>query len=116
MVEPLTQEWMLKTLIDLGFSLREAEVYVFLALNGEHKVSGIAEALGTCKCQVYHTIRKLRDIQVVSGTQKLPASFTAIPFDKTLDMLARDSLQEATRIEENKNDILALWDYCIKKR
>ena len=33
----MTQEWMIKTLIALGFEKRDAEVYAFLSLNGVKK-------------------------------------------------------------------------------
>ena len=111
----MIQEWMLRTLVDLGFSQGEAEVYVFLALNGEHKVSGIAEALGTRRHRVYRILKRLESLQIVSGTKKLPSRFTVLPFDKTMNLLARDSLQEARRIEQKKDDILALWDSYVKK-
>jgi sugar-specific transcriptional regulator TrmB len=111
----LTQEWMLKTLVNLGFGQRDAEVYVFLALNGAHKASDIAEAIKTYERQVYRTLRKLQNQKIVSGTQDLPAHFTALPFDKLLDLLIKANLQEARRIEQNKDDILALWDSCVKK-
>jgi len=111
----MTQEWMIKTLVDLGFGQRNAEVYVFLAQNGAHKASAIAEALKIYKRQVYRTLKKLQNQQIISGTLDLPASFTALPFDKLLGLLAKANLQEAMRIEQNKDDILALWNSCVKK-
>jgi len=112
----LDKEWTLRALVDLGFGQSEAEVYLFLVINGPQKASAIAEALGTNRQRVYRTLKKLQSLHIVSGTKKLPSRFIVLPFDKTLDLLARDSLEEAIRIEENKNDILALWDYCFKKR
>lgn len=108
-------EWMLKTLVGLGFEQHEAEVYLFLALNGAQEVSAIAEALGTYRQHVYRTLRKLQNLQLVSRTQRFHRRFTALPFNKTLDLLTRDSLQKARRIEQNKDSILALWNSCVKK-
>jgi sugar-specific transcriptional regulator TrmB len=106
---------MLKTLVNHGFGQRDAEVYVFLALNGAHKASDIAEAIKTYKRQVYRTLRKLQNQKIVSRPQDLPAHFTALPFDKLLDLLIKANLQEAKRIEQNKDDILALWNSYVKK-
>jgi sugar-specific transcriptional regulator TrmB len=111
----LTQEWILKTLVNLGFGQRDAEVYVFLALNGAHKASDIAEATKTYKRQAYRTLRKLQNQKIVSGTKDVPAHFTALPFDKLLELLIKANLQELRRIEQNKDDILALWNSYITK-
>ena len=111
----MTEKWMLRALVDLGFRERDAEVYLFLGLNGSQKASVIAEALGTNKQQVYRTLRRLQNLRIVSGTQKHPEHFMALSFGKTMDLLARDRLQKARRIEQNKDRILALWDSCVKR-
>jgi hypothetical protein len=115
-VELLTQEWMLKTIVNLGFGQRDAEVYVFLALNGIHTASDIAKAIGTYKRQVYRALKKLKDLKVVTGSKELPAHFSALPFDKLLDLLKKANLQEAKRIEQNKDSFLALWDSTVKDK
>lgn len=111
----MTQEWMLKTLVTLGFRWCDAEVYVFLALKGAHNASAIAEAIRTYEQQVYHTLKRLQNQKIVSETSDLPTHFTALPFDKLLDLLVKANLQEAKQIEQNKDNILALWNSCIKK-
>ncbi len=106
---------MLKTLSDLGFGKLEAEVYVYLALSGAHKASDIADGVGTYKRQIYRTIERLQSRKILSGTQDMPANFAALPFDQLLDQLAKANLQEASRLEQNKNNILALWNSYIEK-
>jgi sugar-specific transcriptional regulator TrmB len=112
----LTQEWILKTLINLGFRQRDAEVYVFLALNGTHKASDLAKANGLYKQEVYRALKKLQNQEIVSRTQEAPAHFSALPFDKLLDLLKKANLQEAKRIEQNKDSLLALWDSAVKEK
>ena len=107
---------MLKTLINLGFRQRDAEVYVFLALNGTHKASDLAKANGVCKQEVYRALKKLQNQEIVSGTQEVPAQFSALPFDKLLDLLKKANLKEAKRIEQNKDSLLALWDSTVKEK
>jgi sugar-specific transcriptional regulator TrmB len=111
----LTQEWILKTLINHGFRQRDAEVYVFLTLNGTHKASEIAKANKLYKQQVYQVLKKLQNQKIVSRTQKVPAHFSALPFDKLLDLLKKANLQEANRIEKNKESLLTLWDSTVKE-
>jgi len=112
----LTQEWILKTLINLGFRQCDAEVYVFLALNGTHKASDLAKANRACNQQVYRALKKLQNQKIVSRTQGVTAHFSALPFDKLLDLLKKANLQEAKRIEQNKDSFLALWDSTVKEK
>jgi len=111
----LTQEWMIKTLIGLGFGQRDAEVYAFLVLNGAQKASTIAEAIRMYKRRVYRALRDLEKQKIVSGTENSNAHFVAIPFDKLLDLLVKASLQEARQIEQNKNNLVALWNSYAEK-
>lgn len=111
--ESMTQQWMLKTLSDLGFRQKDAEVYVFLAMNGSQKAKEITKALHTCERQVYRILKRLQQSQVVAATPKPPAQFSAIPFDRVLDSLMKANLKEAERIEEKKDKILSLWKSSI---
>ncbi len=111
----MTQEWMIKTLINLGFGHRDAEVYAFLALNGTQKASVIAEALKTYERQISNALNDLRNRKIVMKSQEQPAQFSALPFDRLLDLIAKASLQEARLIEQNKSNLLALWNSCVKK-
>ena len=51
---------------------------------------------------------------MVNAIPKVPASFSAISLDKLLDLLAKANLEEARRIEQEKDDILKLWKSKIK--
>jgi sugar-specific transcriptional regulator TrmB len=109
----LTQEWMLKTLLDLGFKQQDAEVYMFLALNGPKRAREIAGALKTYKRKVYRTLKTLQNMKVTSATLTIPAEFFAISFDKVLDMLIKANVEEANRIEQEKEVMFALWKKSI---
>ena len=111
----LTQEWMLKTLVNLGFEQQDAEVYVYLALNGPKKAKDIATALKTYERQVYRSLKKLQNKEIVNATPDLPANFSVISLDKLLDLLARASLEEARRIEQERDRILRLWKSSVKR-
>jgi sugar-specific transcriptional regulator TrmB len=110
----LTQEWMLKTLVNLGFKQKDAEVYVYLALNGPRKAKDIVTALKTYERQVYRSLKKLKNKEIVNATPEPPANFSVISLDKLLDLLAKASLEEARRIEQEKDSILRLWKSSAK--
>ena len=105
---------MLKTLVNLGFKQKDAEVYVYLALNGPRKAKDIVTALKTYERQVYRSLKKLKNKEIVNATPEPPSSFSVISLDKLLDLLAKVSLEEARRIEQEKDGILRLWKSSAK--
>jgi sugar-specific transcriptional regulator TrmB len=110
----LTQQWMLKTLINLGFKPKDAQVYVYLALRGPKKAKDIANSLKINKRQVYRSLKRLHEKETVN--KKSPAMFCAISFDKVLELLANANLKEAKRIENNKENVLSLWKLNLKSK
>ena len=100
---------MRKTLATLGFKKQDAEVYVCLALKEPKKAREIATALERHKSQVYRSLKRLQNKEIVNVTPEFPASFSAIPFDKYLDLMAKANLEDARRIEQEKDGILKLW-------
>ena len=100
---------MLKTLESLGLKYLDAEVYVYLAQNEPQKAKAITEALETYKRKLYRSLRNLQRKGMVSASQERPARFSAISFDKVLDLFIQANREEAQRIEENKEQILSMW-------
>ena len=111
----LAQEWMVKTLVSLGFGQLDAEIYAFLSLNGSQKASAIAEAMRTCKRRVYRALENLKKRKIVLGTENPRVHFVAIPFDRLLDLLEKENLQEARQIEQNKDCLVELWNSYSEK-
>ncbi len=85
---------MLKTLESLGLKHLDAEVYVYLAQNDPQKAIDIAEALETHKRQLYRTLRNLQRKGIVSASQDRPALFSAVSFDKVLDLFIQGNRQQ----------------------
>jgi len=98
----------------LGLSEKEAEVYVFLAKTGPQKGRNIAEALKLYKQQLYRSLKRLQSKEIVNATLQRPSQFSAIPFDKALDLLVKAHLKEARGIEQEKEEILSQWHSIIK--
>ncbi len=105
---------MLKTLLNVGFSQQNAEVYAFLALNGVNKVSDIADALDTPCRKVRQILKKLQNQQIVFATSGRPIQFAAVPLDRVLDGLKRDSLEKVNDLERKKKKLFALWKKSVK--
>jgi hypothetical protein len=111
----LGQEWMLKTLVSLRFKQKEAEIYVYLAIDGPKSAKDIAEALNTYKIQVYRSLRKLQRKEVVKATSSLPAEFYAVSFEKVLDLFMQAAADQAKVLQESKEVLLSTWQIVIKK-
>lgn len=105
---------MLELLVNFGFERQDAEVYVYLALNGPKKAKAIVIALKTYKCKVYRSLKKLQNKEIVTASPELPANFSVISIDKLLDLLSKASLEEAKRIEREKDRIISLWKTSVK--
>jgi len=109
----LSREWMLKTLESLGLKSLDAEVYVYLAQNISQKARDIAEALGIYKRQLYRSLKNLQQKGMVSASQERPARFFAVSFDKILDQFINANREEAKHIEQNREQILLIWQSKI---
>jgi sugar-specific transcriptional regulator TrmB len=114
-VTKLSHERVLKALVGLGLSEIEAEVYIFLATKGPQKARNIMVALKFCHPQLYRSLKNLGEKGIVSTTLEQPVKFSAIPFDKLLDMLIKTHLKEAQDMEQNREEILSDWYSMIAR-
>jgi sugar-specific transcriptional regulator TrmB len=105
----LSQETVLKTLVSFGLTQIEAQIYIFLAKKGAQKGRDIRKALKITKQQLYPSIRKLQNKGIVSSTIEHPARFSALPFEKVLDLFIKAKVEETQRLQQNKDEILSKW-------
>ena len=105
----MSQEKALKTLESLGFTQLDARVYVFLAKKGLQKAGDVAKCLKIPKQSIYFIIRNLENDGIVTSTVERPARFSAVPFEKVLDLFVNGKLEEAKRIQRNRDEILSDW-------
>jgi len=105
----LSQEKALKTLESLGFTQLDAKVYVFLAKKGPQKAGDVAKCLKIPKQSIYFIIRHLQNDGIVTSTVERPARFSAVPFEKVLDLFVNAKMEEAKQIQRNKEEILSDW-------
>src|SRR4030065_1760632 len=99
--------------MSFGLTRMDAQLYILLAKKGPQKAVEIGKALKMSKPQLYRSIKNLEGRGIVSATLEHPAKFSALPFEKALDLLAKakmqKALEEAQRIKETKDDLLANW-------
>jgi sugar-specific transcriptional regulator TrmB len=111
----LTQEWMIKSLTDIGLARQYAQIYVYLAFNGPRVADEVAKALKMHNKQVNRAIETLKERGLLLASSKCPHVFSAVSFEIVLDQFVRANVDEADRLEREKNKILALWRSSIKE-
>lgn len=109
----MSQERVIETLMSFGLTRIDSQIYILLAKKGPQKAIEVGKALKTSKPQLYRSLQALESKGIVSATLEHPAKFSALPFEKALDLLAKakmkKALEEAQQIQETKQDILGNW-------
>jgi sugar-specific transcriptional regulator TrmB len=111
----LSLKRILETLTSFGLKQSDAKVYVFLAKKGPHTEADLSDALNMPKNQTYQCLRNLEDKGIVTATRDRPALFSALPFEKVLDLLVKAKLEEARRTEQNTYEALCNWKSMLKE-
>ncbi|MCW4031278.1 MAG: helix-turn-helix domain-containing protein [Candidatus Bathyarchaeota archaeon] len=105
----MSLERILKAIMSIDLSETDAQVYVFLALNGPHKAKEITRKMNLYKEQLYRSINNLKNKDIVKATVDYPAVFYAVPFEVVLDLLAEIKKEQAQALQEIRKDLLDSW-------
>jgi sugar-specific transcriptional regulator TrmB len=103
----------LKALVSLGLSKTETKVYIYLATKGSQKARTIADTLNMSKQQLYRILKSLQNKELLNVTHDRPSHFSVVPFDRAISLLMKAHLEEALRLEQNKDEILSQWHSII---
>ena len=107
----MSKERVLKTLEGLGLSRADAEVYVYLAKKGPRKGRRLANDLQITKQQLYPSLRNLEKKGIVTVSLDRPALFSAVAFEKVLELLITIKMDQAKAIKETKKELLNSWRF-----
>jgi sugar-specific transcriptional regulator TrmB len=105
----------LDTLVSLGLTRLDAEVYVYLAKRGPHKATDIITALGIYKQQFYNSLRSLKAKGLIIATLERPTQYSAISIEKVLERLMEVKMEQAKALQASKEELLLSWRSMIKK-
>jgi len=108
-MKTLSLERVLKILVSLGFTSTEAKVYIYLAKMDPQKAKDIAAGLRITKQQLYPILNNLQKKGVVDNNSKHPALFSALTFEKLLDLQVKKNVNQAQIIKETKDELLESW-------
>ena len=102
----MSLERVLNTLVRLGLSRTEAEIYVFLARKGPQRKDDIISMLKIPDERMRLSLTNLQEKGVVASALKHDTLFSAVPFEKAIDSLAKTKIEEAKRLTKEKEYFL----------
>lgn len=112
----ITEEPIRKILKNVGLTEKEIDVYIFLAKRGELKGTEIAKQTRIDKAEVYRILKRLQSKGLLNLTMRSPARFATVPFDKVIDSLVKTKRDEATLIQNSKEDLMNDWAKICRLR
>lgn len=105
----MSLERVLKLLENYGLARTEAEIYIYLAKKGPKSEKDLANALKMAKQQLYSSLKNLQSKGMVTATVEKSALFSAVAFERVLDLLVKVNIEQAQAIKETKNELLTSW-------
>lgn len=100
---------MQKTLMNLGFTEKDSQVYLFLVDEGPRKAKEIAEALNMSSAQLYSILKKLQNNGLVIASSPRSALFSAVIFEKALELLVEAKREQHEALLASKEELLSTW-------
>jgi sugar-specific transcriptional regulator TrmB len=103
------------TLINLGFTEAEAEVYIFLTTQSPKTARDVAKALNLHSSQVYRILKQLKINGAINVSSEYPARFTAVIFKKVLELLIDIKREQQKALVASKEELLSTWRSITEK-
>jgi sugar-specific transcriptional regulator TrmB len=105
----LSEDEVLKTLVGLGLTRIDSQIYICLAKKGPQKGNDLSRIAKVQKQQLYRSLKGLQSKGIVYASLEHPARFSAVPFDRVVDLSIKAKMTEAKLIQEKKEEILKSW-------
>ena len=112
----MSLERIFKALVSLGLSQTDARVYIFLALKGPEKASSIVENIRISKQQIYRSLKHLQNKGIIIVDIENQNAFSALPFEKALELLIKTEKAKTQILQETKKDLLSDWKTSARKK
>ena len=106
---------MVKTLIHLGLTDDDTQIFIYLTTNGPQRVKVIAQTLKLKKQDLYRTLKRMRTKGIINVSHEYSACFSAVAMDEVLDILGKDKIEQQRLLEENKEELLSTWQSLTKE-
>jgi sugar-specific transcriptional regulator TrmB len=101
---------LVRKLLDFGFSLNQAKIYLSIVQSGATCVSGITESTHLHRQDIYKIIPKLEKMGLITKTRDTPFIIGAIPLEKALNNLVSTERKKANErissLEANLKELM----------
>ena len=94
---------------EYGLTDNEAKVFLHLLKLGPMKASEIGLSLGISRTEVYNILTSLQNKGVIEASLDRPAKFSAIGFEKALDILIEAQRRRIMTMEKSKGELMEIW-------
>ena len=111
----MSLERVFKALVSVGLSETDARVYVYLALKGPKKAGKIIDNLKISKQQIYLSLKHLQDKRIVFANRENQGVFSALLFEKALELLIETEREKTEILQETKRTLLQDWKTSTRK-
>ena len=112
----MSKERVIRALEGLGLTQVDAQVYIFLAINGPHKEKEIMRILKLQERQVQRSLKNLQNIEIVKTIGEHAAQFSAVPFEEVIDLFIEVKKEQAKTMHESREELLSSWRETIEKK
>ncbi len=111
----MSHERVLKILEGFGLTRTDAEVYVYLAKKGPKRETDLSSAFKLTEQQLYSSLKNLQSKGIVTASVEKSALFSAVAFERVLDLLVKANIEQAQAISETKEELLTRWRSVTKR-
>ena len=112
----MSLERIFKALLSLDLSQFDAKVYIFLALTGPKKKMSIVNDLKINKQQISKSLLNLQNIGIIFADPKNQNEFSALPFERALELLIKTEKAKTQILKETKKTLLSDWKTSITQK
>ena len=110
----MSLERIIEALVGLGLSQTDAEVYVHLAIKGPETARKISDSLSINRRQIYRSLKNLQNKGIALINSEIPSEFSALPFERVVDILLKMKHTQAKSLEESKAELIS--DFITEKK
>ncbi|MBO3839435.1 MAG: helix-turn-helix domain-containing protein [Thermoproteota archaeon] len=102
-------EKLFEELGEYGLTPNEAKVFIQLLKLGPITASEIGRSLGISRTEVYNILTSLQNKGIIEASLDRPAKFSAVGFEKALDILIDAERRKVMAMEKSKEELLEIW-------
>ncbi|MBO3768987.1 MAG: helix-turn-helix domain-containing protein [Thermoproteota archaeon] len=96
-------------LSEYGLTPNETKVFIQLLKLGPITASEIGRSLGISRTEVYNILTSLQNKGIIEASLDRPAKFSAVGFEKALDILIDAERKKVMTMEKNKETLMEIW-------